>query len=618
MSDPGSDSNGEQDTRLDNHGSFWPKLRPSEWLTFAALAGALAAANIYTTLLIGWGDTGSIIAVLGSVLVLGLIGGRMHSVHTINLGQTMASAGGSMGFAMASYAAVYLLDPEFVEAYKPDPFTLFLMFCVMGWMGAMVGSSVRRAMVGYFFPSGTACAVIQDTVTKPVAPGERNRPVFLLKIWGSLAAVLATLKLAAFKDPVQGGHALLQDIKWKVSSVNGVERMLGLGTDVLFYGIGLVVGPRVGLGMVIGALAGPFVILPSLAGTVPDDTLGAAFGDWNLWMAIAVMTLPTFAAILFAYRFKVPPVIPPGFHPGKTAYNAPDGARVRTAFIVIVAAGVLAWTAQTIFEIQWYVVFATMLLAWPLCVINGRVAGDTDINPVRLVAIVFLAGFFWMVESGNQLAIMGMAVLAGTMAAVAVDMLQDYRTGYLVDANPTHQTAVQLVGTVIGAAVAVPTLTVLMETMGGIGPETTLKAPGAQAWSGVAKAAANGRDWPEGQVAWLIGVSLFFCGYAWLTVWPKTAKWMPSLFGIGIGMLLGVDACAAIFAGGLLKSLVTLFYTKGTSGDARAESLDKAGNDTMLVGASIFAAAAIMSVGLVFGESLLDAMGVHFYWVGGH
>jgi len=613
-----SDQADGNDTRLDNRGGFWPSLRPSEWVTFAVLAGALAGANIYTTLLIGWGDTGSIIAVLGAVLVLGVLGGRLHSVHTINLGQTMASAGGSMGFGMASYAAIYLLDPEFVDAYKPTPLTLFFLFVVMGWMGAMIGSSVRKAMVGYFFPSGTACAVIQETVTQPVEPGQRNRPIFLLKIWGSVAAVLATLKLAAFKNPAEGGHVLLEDLKWKVSSVNGIERVLGLGTDVLFYGIGLVVGPRVGLGMVLGALAGPFIILPSLAGTVPDAGLGAAFGDWNLWMAIAVMTLPTFAAILFAYRFKVPPVIPPGFTPGKTSYPAPDGARVRTGIIVALSAGAMSWAAQTLFEIPWYVVFATMIIAWPLCIVNGRVAGDTDINPVRLVAVVFLAGFFWMVEDGNQIAIMGMAILAGTMAAVAVDMLQDYRTGYLVDANPTHQTSVQLIGTIVGAAVAVPTLTVLMDTMGGIGADTTLKAPGAQAWAGVAKAAANGREWPDGQVAWLIGVSLAFCGYAWLTVWPKTSKWMPSLFGIGIGMLLGVGPCAAIFAGGLLKSVVTWWYTKGTSGDDKATALDAAGNDTMLVGASVFAAAAVMSVILIFGQTALEAMGFQFYWIGGH
>ncbi len=34
-----------------------PSLTPSEWIIFGALAALLAAANIYTTLLIGWGDS---------------------------------------------------------------------------------------------------------------------------------------------------------------------------------------------------------------------------------------------------------------------------------------------------------------------------------------------------------------------------------------------------------------------------------------------------------------------------------------------------------------------------------------------------------------------------------
>ena len=92
------------------------------------------------------------------------------------------------------------------------------------------------------------------------------------------------------------------------------------------------------------------------------------------------MTVPTFAAILFAYKFKVPPVIPPGFTPGKTSYPAPEGARVRTGVIVALSAAAMSWAAQTLFEIPSYVVFATMVIAWPLCIVNGRVAGDTDIN----------------------------------------------------------------------------------------------------------------------------------------------------------------------------------------------------------------------------------------------
>src|SRR5210317_366192 len=85
--------------------TLFPRLGFGEWLVFAILAGVIAATNIYTTLLIGWGDTGSIIAVLAAVLLLGLISKHKPDIHTLNLGQTMVSAGGSVGFAVACYTA---------------------------------------------------------------------------------------------------------------------------------------------------------------------------------------------------------------------------------------------------------------------------------------------------------------------------------------------------------------------------------------------------------------------------------------------------------------------------------------------------------------------------------
>lgn len=630
-----SDQAGGNDTRLDNDGRFWPSLRISEWVTFGILAGALAAANIYTTLLIGWGDTGSIIAVLGSVLVLGLLSrGRKPSVHSINLGQTMASAGGSIGFAMASYAAIYLIDPEF----SPNPYLLTALFAAMGFVGAIVGSSVRKAMVGYFFPSGTACAVIQTTVTKEVAPGERNKPIFMLKMWGTIAAVLSTLKLVIWTSPQRiaeivagnkiieaaGGesetvpHPVINDYTHNLAAENGVARSVGIGADPLYYGIGLVVGPRIGLGMLIGALAVPFLLLPMLDGAlVPDGgNFGQLFKDWKVWMSIGVLTLPTLAAIIFAYLFRTPPMVPPGFTPGATDYTKPSGMTGIMATLLIVGAALVAWGADAVFGMPWPVSLLVIAIAWPLCIVNGRVTGDTDINPVRLVAIVFLAGFAFLVDS-DVTALLGMAVVGGTLAAVAVDMMQDYRTGYLVDANPSHQTSVQLVGSIIGACVAVPTLLMLYGKLG-LGPDSTLKAPGAQVWAGVAKTMAEGMPAYEGIWTAVIAVSLIGCVYAYLTVWPKTASLMPSLFGIGIGMLVGVEASAAIFAGGLLKWIVSLVYKSGKSGEDQAAAAEEAGNDTMLAGASIFAAGAVVSIVWVALSELFKVFDAEWFSIGGH
>ena len=349
------------------------------------------------------------------------------------------------------------------------------MFAAIGLVGTIVGTMVRKQMVRYFFPSGTACAVIQRAVTRELEPGQRNRPVFLLTVWGGIAALLT---LPTKITLTRGGSALVRD--WNPTA------NFGVGVDPLFYGIGLVVGPRIGLGMVIGALSVPYLIQPLLAGTSHEADLG----DWVKWSAIAVLTLPTFATIVFAYLFHTPPVVPPGFTPGRTAYDAPPARTLvyGSAFVLAtLGAGVLG---NAVFGLPWYATILTVAIAWPLSVVNGRVTGDTDINPIRLVAIVLLSGFFWVVAR-DAAVLLGMAVVGATIASVAVDIMQDYRTGYLLEQDPAHQTSVQFVGVVMGALAAIPVLGLLLGRLG-IGPGSSLPAPGAQVWAAMAEAMTDG------------------------------------------------------------------------------------------------------------------------------
>ncbi|MEZ4366839.1 MAG: OPT/YSL family transporter [Kofleriaceae bacterium] len=568
---------------LARDGRFFPALTVLEWALFAVLAATLAVTNIYTTLLIGWGDGGSIIAVLLAVLILRGVARRSPEIPVTNLGQTMASAGGSVGFAVATYTAVEIAQPEFQPGIVP----LTLLFMLMGMVGAMIGTSVRRQMVGYFFPSGTACAVIQRTVAE-ADPARRQRPMRLLTRWGALGALITIPTKLTFS---KGGEALLHTI---YPSKAFEERGAGLAFDPLLYGIGIVVGPRIGVGMLIGGLVATFGI-PEWAVGQPEGV-----GNWVKFMAIGVLTLPTFATIVFAFLFRTPLVVPAGFTPGKTTYTAPRAAKTVWSAIAIVGIGATAFLADYLFGLPWPFAVLTAGIAWPLCIMNGRVQGETDINPVRLVAIVLLAALAWAVAGGTT-PMLGMAIIGGTLAAVACDLFQDFRTGYLLDCNPTHQTTVQLVGCAIGAVAAVPFLA-LLDSQVGFGPGSSLPAPGAQVWAAMAQAFAGDLR-PTGTM-WLALtlVSLGASAYAFLTVWPKTARFMPSIFGIGIGMLLPMFNSFAIFLGGLINLAVMLSYRKKPDASA--------GDDTMLVGSSMFGASAVVSVAAVIVTSILAAAGI--------
>lgn len=563
---------------------FLPRLPVLDWAIYGILAAALAVTNIYTTLLTGWGDGGSIIAVIAAVMVLGALGRRTH-IQSLNLGQTMASAGGTVGFAACSYAAVKIAFPD----YEANMFVMMALFVGMALIGTVIGATVRTSMVKYYFPSGTACAVIQRTVTNRDGGPEAKRPIQLLAIFGSIAAVWSTLATITFK---KGGAALLTKIP--LGTHGGVE--LGVALNPVFFGIGVVVGPRVGLGMVIGGLLSALAIPKGLQAWASADNI-AHTGDWVIWSAIAVLTLPTFATLAYAYLFRTQPVIPPGFVPGKTTYAVPRPRNIVLTTLAILGVAVTAFTAWQLFDLPFHGTVMVVALCWPLAIMNGRVTGDTDINPVRLVVIVILT-VFAMALSSTAVMLLGMAIIASMLAGMAVDMMQDYRTGYLVDANPTHQTSVQVFGVVIGALVAIPFIFLLDAKMG-FGPGSSLPAPGPQIYAKMAQAFSGGAFMSQALVIAIIVISVVGCAYAFFTVWPKSQKWMPSIFGAGIGMLLPFDASAAIFAGGMVKFVAIMVARSKAATADKEEAALRTNDDTLIAGSSVFAAAALMAVVLI-------------------
>jgi uncharacterized oligopeptide transporter (OPT) family protein len=595
-----------------------PRLAALEWITFALLAALLSVTNLYTLLLTGWGEGGSIIAVLAAAALLGRLGRRQPTIETLNLAQTMASAGGSTGFAVGTYAAVKLVDPGF----DPSLPLLIIMFIAMGVLGTMVGASVRSYMVRYFFPSGTACAVIQRTISQSASEAERQtgnqtgnqpgrrpirRPIRLLALWGAIAS-LATIPTKLTLS--RGTPALLGSLP--IGKPLGAER-IALGVEPLLYGIGIVVGPRVGLGMLLGGLSAPYIIEPALQRAAID---AAATGDWIQWVAIALLTVPAFATILFAYLFRQQAMVPSGFEPGAVVYRAPRARNLVYAALGIVALIATAITSHLLFELPFVVTVVTVMVAWPLCVMNGRVTGDTDINPLPLLAVVLVTLLAFLVP-GSAIAVLGMIIVGGTLAGMAVDMMQDYRTGFLVNANPTHQTTVQFLGVIVGVLVAVP-LFALIDARMGFGVGMSLPAPGAQIWAAMAKAFSGESTLTSGMIQAVIIISAAGSAYALLTVWQRTAAWMPSLFGMGIGLLLPIEMSAAVFVGGTIKLVVTEIYKwRERDPGARALAAGHAGNDTMLVGSAIFAASAIVSVLLVLVTELMRWLGIGWFYMAG-
>jgi hypothetical protein len=110
------------ESRQMNDYHFIPRtmsLTPRTWITFFILAVLMGLNNVYSTLLTGWGEGGSIVAVILCLLLLPRVDA---SLRNYNLGQTIASAGGSVGFTVAILASIYVWKDMHGEVWEPSCF----------------------------------------------------------------------------------------------------------------------------------------------------------------------------------------------------------------------------------------------------------------------------------------------------------------------------------------------------------------------------------------------------------------------------------------------------------------------------------------------------------------
>lgn len=537
------------------------------WITFVLLAIAMALNNIYSTLITGWGDGGSIIAVVLAVIFLSR---KQGSIINYNLGQTMASAGGSVGFTTSILASIYIVNP----GWKPDLFTLGILILSTSMLGVIVAIPVRKITVKWFFPSGVACATILKGVTGS-DPKERKEA---LGIMGISSVISALLTLPTKISLSKGGAAMWS----KISLPAG----LGISLDPLFYGIGIVVGPRIGLSMIASILISTFVMVPEL-----KDAGVKGVGDYVKWVAVGLMTLPAFASMWLAWKFKVRREVPKIFTPREldekdkfTGYELAALAAVTLASI----AGA-TYSMNSLFDVGIGYVLAGFLIGGALCLMLGRVTGETDINPVRLLAIVLLV-IFSAVAKHSPMALLAMGISGAALASVAVDLFQDLRTGYLIGARPKPQVLVQFCGVAVAAFAAVYFLDYLAGDYG-FGEGKYFPSPGAVIWATMGKAFSEGTGslpigvWKAFGWASVVGLVL-----ALMEAWPKTRRFAPSPFGAGIALLLGFDMCAAIFLGGMMRVIFVWLAEK------KGANKDDAVGWCFQGGSAIFAAAAFTGI----------------------
>lgn len=393
-------------------------LAATGMLVLGPLAGVTAA---YMNFSLGFFVGGQVLAgLLGSAVTAGY---GQQGKHGANYIQTAAASVASMsGMGVLVQAMAWMGLPP------PPVWQLVAYFACIGMFGVGVGMLYTPVLVDRLrlaFPSGLAVANILRALTDTEL---LRRSVLLLG--GGTAAGLAT-GLAAARI------AYLGTIDLSASTV----------------GAGLVIGARIGVPALVGGLLGralepAFVAIGWLE---PGDPfrkitflialgmiMGAAIVDlalifWRAWAGLRDRRGAEPAADEEAWR---------RVHRGRLWW-----------WVVLWGAGIVATGHGLLHQPVFFLVLA-IALVFLFALVNGISVGISDSNPISsafVVAVVAMA-MLGLTDAGTGL-MAGAILLVST--SVACDMQQDRSTGWRLGTPRVLQFRYQVLGILVGAALAV-------------------------------------------------------------------------------------------------------------------------------------------------------------------
>jgi putative OPT family oligopeptide transporter len=614
-----------------------PTMPMTEFSLPAVLIGLvmcviLGAANAYLGL-----KAGMTIAATYPAAVIGMA--ILHIFKRSVLEENIARTVGSIGESIAA-GAIFTI-PAFLIAGVWTNFSTVTHYiestavmAVGGIVGVLFVTVLRRVMVEDHelpFPESVAAGEIHKT-----GRSGGTGAVFLFAAMG-LGALLQGLKELSFYAR-QWTHFLpfksisYQTItKWKLSGTASPQTGGGLliqtpGVSPAYMGVGYIIGPTLAALNFTGGLLAWGLFVPLLLYFIGPQLDAFSFGDptqlsaaalWELkavavWkalvrpIAIGGMLMSAFYT-LYKMRKSLFGGLKRSISDVKRA-AAGQAAEDRTqkdipihwVLIGIIVSGILTLIVYYHFSQSWkasIVATIVMLIAgFFFAAVSGYLVGliGSSNNPISgltistLIVAALLMVILGMTGNAGVAAVLGVAAVVCVAAAVAGEMLQDLKVGYILGGTPWKMQVGDLVGVVVASAVMYFPLLFLHE--GNI--KTGGEGFGGQAYPApqASLMAIISRGIVAHEMAWPLVIVGILMAIGFILVKVKS----PML--VCVGMYLPLETSFAIFIGGLIRGLCDMVARSrklNAAQNARTE------NTGILIAAGLIAGEAL--IGLVFG-----------------
>jgi len=329
---------------------------------------------------------------------------------------------------------------------------------------------------------------------------------------------------------------------------------VGVMLSPMALGIGYLIGPLATGVWFLGAILAYLLIVPvgPAVGLLASTAAAVAFKN-TLGLGLMVGTGVGIVIAFVLDLFKKGSAGRSTGQPEKTGVKTKTGLRGRTLQI---GAVLIAYLFSLVAGLQ---PLAAVLLVGGVFIATAMAAtitGETGINPMEIFGIIILLAIRTLVPVPTTAAFL-LAACVAIACGYAGDVLNDYKSGYILQTNPKAQFISELVGGLVGTVVASLAMIALITRYGGVGTEYGL--PAVQAFAVTQMVHGLGDPLVFGSAV-AIGALLYLAKIPAMT--------------LGIGMYLPFAMSFTVFLGGLTR-LVYQRRKPGatTNGDVVASGL---------------------------------------------
>jgi putative OPT family oligopeptide transporter len=595
-----------------------------------AMTVVLGAANAYLGL-----HAGQTIAATYPAAVIGMavLRGFKGTVLEENISRTAGTIGESVAAGAIFTLPAFLMSGSWTSF---DPAHAYWKSTALTLTGGVLGvlfiSLVRRALVEdptLPFPESVAASEIHKA-------GQRGADAARFLFWsiglGTLVQALGELALYAVdKDFIvrvgQAGKSILRlgsPTSQNVLHTGAISTVSAPSVSPALVGVGFVIGPELAALNFSGSILAWGVLVPLLMyflGPQLQAFMPAGAGDAG-WASMA-------GAV---WRYIVRPIAVGGMMVGaaytlfkmgrnltsslgraiaEVRHGAPPlesmarterymSAKVVLSLIFLVFLGMIALYFYISGQMLGAVVAAVVMLivGFVFGTVSGNLCGviGSSNNPISgltlstLIIAALLMVALGVSGPGGVAVVLGVATVVCVSSAVAGELMQDFKAGYILGGTPRYIQIVELIAVVVASLIMYYPLYILQQgdiKSGGVGfGSASLPAPQAGLMAALAQGIVGG------EMAWPLVAAGAFLGVMLILIRVKS----PML--VAIGMYLPFSTTAAIFVGGLIRWVTDWRSRAAGNNEAQRTRVENTG--------------ILIASGLIAGEALTGLLFAYF------